>query len=159
MKIGICLDHGFKGDGLGYARIIHYEHGVRIREGRHVKALRDTHGLSRKDVLGKVVRHKCDNPRCINPTHLELGTSKDNTHDMLTRKRHRMGIPLGEANGRCKLPDAALVAIKATYKRGSRTHGSVALAKVWGVTHSQILYVVKGLSRNQGTGIKEYNYV
>ena len=36
---------------------------------------------------GMVVRHTCDNPACINPEHLVLGTCKDNTYDMLERKR------------------------------------------------------------------------
>jgi DNA-binding NarL/FixJ family response regulator len=34
-----------------------------------------------------IIRHKCDNPKCINPEHLEIGTSKDNAQDTL--KRHR----------------------------------------------------------------------
>lgn len=36
---------------------------------------------------GYIVRHKCDNPSCINIDHLELGTLKDNTLDMLQRNR------------------------------------------------------------------------
>ena len=36
---------------------------------------------------GMIVRHTCDNPACINPEHLVLGTPKDNTHDMLERGR------------------------------------------------------------------------
>lgn len=34
-----------------------------------------------------LVRHKCDNRRCINPEHLELGTPQDNTNDMISRGR------------------------------------------------------------------------
>lgn len=38
---------------------------------------------------GMVVRHKCDNPACINPEHLTIGTKKDNTMDMVMRGRTR----------------------------------------------------------------------
>ena len=37
---------------------------------------------------GKIVRHHCDNPPCVNPEHLLLGTNSDNMKDMFARDRH-----------------------------------------------------------------------
>jgi hypothetical protein len=37
---------------------------------------------------GLVIRHKCDNSKCINPEHMEVGTQKDNVHDAISRGRH-----------------------------------------------------------------------
>jgi hypothetical protein len=38
---------------------------------------------------GHLIRHKCDNPKCINPDHLETGTDYDNVHDMIERGRNK----------------------------------------------------------------------
>lgn len=57
--------------------------------GRLIPAHRFSWELHNKQVIpeGLIVRHKCDNPPCTNPNHLELGTLRDNTNDARVRGR------------------------------------------------------------------------
>lgn len=51
----------------------------------HRYSYRYHNGLIPKNML---VLHSCDNPRCVNPKHLELGTQSKNMLDAVKRKRH-----------------------------------------------------------------------
>jgi hypothetical protein len=57
---------------------------------------------------GMVVCHKCDNPKCVNPNHLFLGTQKDNIHDAMKKNRFQKGTK----NGRAKLTRKQVAEIK-----------------------------------------------
>ena len=59
---------------------------------------------------GLYVLHHCDNPSCVNPDHLFLGTQKDNICDCM--KKGRMPSRTGERNGRSKLSDDSAAAIR-----------------------------------------------
>ncbi|MFA6992669.1 MAG: HNH endonuclease [Candidatus Gracilibacteria bacterium] len=65
---------------------------------------------------GKIIMHKCDNPQCCNPKHLEVGTYKDNTQDML--KKGRTNQPKGEKHCCAKLTQKQVVQIRKLHKTG-----------------------------------------
>lgn len=58
------------------------------------------------------VLHRCDNPICINPNHLFLGTRKDNWDDCVRKGRNRSRDSHGENNTRCKLTEAQVLMIR-----------------------------------------------
>ena len=53
----------------------------------HRLAYCEANNVSLDSIADLVVRHKCDNPQCINPEHLEIGTQADNIRDMNERGR------------------------------------------------------------------------
>lgn len=67
---------------------------------------------------GKFVCHKCDNPKCVNPDHLFLGTHKDNMTDRNTKGRAAGKPQIGSRNGRAKLNGEDVLAIRKKRKDG-----------------------------------------
>lgn len=57
---------------------------------------------------GMMICHICDNPPCVNPNHLFLGTAKDNAIDCVRKNRSARG----ERNGNSKLNEADVLKIK-----------------------------------------------
>jgi len=54
---------------------------------------------------GEYVLHHCDNPPCVNPAHLYVGTKKDNAQDRTDRKRGKENRQRGENNDNAKLSE------------------------------------------------------
>lgn len=77
---------------------------------------------------GCVVMHSCDNPSCVNPEHLLIGTHKDNTGDMDAKGRRVTIAPLGVQNGKSVLDDD-----KVRYIRQNPERSHAALARELGV--------------------------
>lgn len=82
--------------------------------------------------------HKCDNPACVNPDHLFLGSNRDNINDMLSKGRTRKG----EMNNGARLKERQVTEIKKIYLTGKVS--SRALAKQFGVGKGTILRIVNG---------------
>lgn len=61
------------------------------------------------------VMHKCDNPMCVNPSHLQIGNQKDNMHDMIAKNRK----VVGEACNFSKINEETVRTIRAEYKTGT----------------------------------------
>lgn len=67
---------------------------------------------------GMQVLHKCDNPRCVNPNHLFLGTQADNVNDMVSKGRAKGGVLKGSDNPKAKLTEGQTEEIKDRYAQG-----------------------------------------
>lgn len=92
---------------------------------------------------GMLIRHKCDNPICVNPHHLEYGTVSDNMRDMVERGRHSKRDQSGENNGAAKLSAADVQEIRDLIAEGL---SNTSIAARYGVTHSLISRIRRGRS-------------
>lgn len=85
-----CIDHGQKGNAFGYHQVYNpVKNGKPRMVKLHRKVYCEHHGVELAEIAGKVVMHLCDNPRCIEPTHLRLGTQRDNMMDAVKKGRRR----------------------------------------------------------------------
>ena len=89
--------------------------------------------------VGLVVRHTCDTPCCVNPSHLEIGSQADNMRDMHARGRHLSG----ERHPLAKLTTKIVWAIRSAYASGgvsmsklARQYG-VGIRTIHAVIHNQ----------------------
>ena len=86
------------------------------------------------------VLHKCDNPPCVRPEHLWLGTQKDNIHDAALKGRR--SSQLGERNSHHKLTQHDVDCIRIACASRSCTQRS--LAMLFGVTEACISSIILG---------------
>lgn len=140
--------------------------GAKDRHG-YGRSWKGRKGLDRKSVLahrlayeafvgpipnGLFVCHSCDNPPCVNPSHLWLGTNRDNTDDMLKKCRSAHGerhmsktrpdlIRRGSGQSTSKLREPDVLDIRLRAARGERLK---AIACSFGVDPALISRIVHG---------------
>jgi hypothetical protein len=75
------------------------------------------------------IRHKCDNPSCCNPAHMETGSNQDNMDDKV--KRNRQNRYPGCTGPRCKLNEEQVRELRALKAKGMSNHD---LANRYGIS-------------------------
>ena len=94
---------------------------------------------------GILVLHKCDNPPCVNPEHLFLGTHQDNMDDMSQKGRGRTSPKRGNNNPHIKISDEQVREIRSLYSTGDFTYYD--LSDRYGVSYQLIGNIVNKKSR------------
>lgn len=115
--------------GIDYAHRVSYEmHNGPIPEGLHVL-------------------HRCDNPPCVRPDHLFIGTHTDNMQDMWAKGRGKCDGAgrKGEANGNHKLTDGQVTEIRSRNLNGESQRS---LGREYGVSKTMVGLIAKGTARN-----------
>ena len=87
---------------------------------------------------GLCVCHHCDNPGCVNPNHLFVGTIADNNRDMSVKGRQRG--PSGEKSANSKLTKEDVLEIRRLYAIGDYLQREI--ADQFNIDRSQISRVV-----------------
>jgi hypothetical protein len=82
---------------------------------------------------GLLVLHSCDNPKCVRPRHLFLGTSADNTLDMVRKGRSRK-----------KLNCAKVRTIRRAYAAGGITHAQ--LARQFDISKGMVSFIINRIA-------------
>lgn len=96
-----CLSHGYGSLKVNGKRFIASRFSYELHYGKIPK--------------GKFVLHKCDNPACIRPEHLFLGTQKDNVRDSVSKGRNMVG----EKQNFAKLTNEKVIEIRSLYSKGN----------------------------------------
>lgn len=113
------------------------------RNERFVKAHRISWEIHNGDVPdGLCVLHHCDNPPCVNPSHLYVGTRADNAHDRAVRKRGKEQHQNGEQNDNAKLTEAQVRAIIVELQKLPRRSQTL-IAEQYGVKQPQVSRIMR----------------
>lgn len=130
---------GCKRSGYGHTIVGSRTDGTRHTERAHRLAYMVWNGEIPR---GYDVCHKCDNPACINPNHLFIGTRQDNVDDR--ERKGRNVIKIGEEQPRSKLTKK--VVKEARWERAYRGTSFQKLADKYGVSKKTMQNAIAGVT-------------
>jgi len=109
-------------------------------QGRRVYAHRYAWELANEMKIpdGLLVLHSCDEPSCVNPAHLHLGTQAQNMREMKEKGRSTYG----ERNGMAVLDEPSVKMIRNLHQQGKLSAKEI--AQVAGVSYSQVKKIIRG---------------
>lgn len=107
-------------------------YGVFLGHGAH----RFSYSIHNRIKIKMNVLHKCSNPPCVNPSHLYLGTQKDNAIDRDNSNR----TAIGERNGRSKLNEESVRRIRFLYEIGFNREK---IAEMFNISLNSMTYCAK----------------
>ncbi len=122
----------------GSRNTVHWHGQWRNSHGEIELAHRAAWRLMRGEIPSAMcVLHKCDNPICVNPSHLFVGTQGENSRDMWTKGRAKPGVSRGENHGMSKMTEVAVRDIRTSQEAGT------VLAKRHGVSATTVCDIRK----------------
>lgn len=134
-----CWNWKTRGHSFGYGKL----HRADENGSREVLAHRASWELANGPITGGLhVLHKCDNPRCVNPAHLFLGTQTENNADRARKGRTVIPHRRGEENNKAKLKAEQVLEIRRRYEAGGISIRQ--LAREYGVTFAPIQLILSG---------------
>lgn len=104
---------------------------------RQARAHRIAYALERAGPGDRRVLHRCDNPPCVNPAHLFLGTMADNSADMVEKGRSAKG----ERHSQAVLTEALVCEMRRSHALG---YSMRQVAKDFGVNNGTAYYALTG---------------
>lgn len=113
-------------------------YGVFWVDGKTIKVHRYSYIIFKGEIpKGLFVCHSCDQPSCVNPDHLFLGTHQDNMKDM--NSKGRGGSTKGERSRLSRLTTQQVLDIRSMYSDGN---SSIKIAKRFSITDRNVMHIV-----------------